>query len=245
VERADGRRPDEPRPVSITPGFLPHAEGSALIEAGSTHVIAAASVASGVPRWLRGSGRGWVTAEYGMLPRSTTERTAREARVGRQSGRSLEIQRLIGRSLRAVADLEALGERTVTVDCDVLRADGGTRTAAITAGYVALRLAFEKLASEGTIASVPVREAVAAISVGVVGDALLLDLTYEEDSAADTDLNVVMTESSGFVEVQGTAERRPFTRDQLEAMLSLAESGIALLLAEQERALRTAEKGPS
>jgi len=223
---------------------MPRAEGSALIEVGETHVVAAATVANSVPRWMRGTGRGWVTAEYGMLPRATSERTAREARTGRQSGRSLEIQRIIGRSLRAVTDLASLGERTITVDCDVLRADGGTRTASVTAGYVALHLALEKLVERELIAGIPVREAVAAIGIGEVGGDLLLDLTHAEDSTAGVDLNVAMTESLELVEIQGTAEGLPFARERLDAMLSLAETGIRRLIADQKQALALANRDP-
>jgi len=223
---------------------MPRAEGSALIEVGETHVVAAATVANSVPRWMRGTGRGWVTAEYGMLPRATSERTAREARTGRQSGRSLEIQRIIGRSLRAVTDLASLGERTITVDCDVLRADGGTRTASVTAGYVALHLALEKLVERELIAGIPVREAVAAIGIGEVGGDLLLDLTHAEDSTAGVDLNVAMTESLELVEIQGTAEGLPFARERLDAMLSLAETGIRRLIADQKQALALTNRDP-
>jgi ribonuclease PH len=238
VTRKDGRAPHEARPLRITPEFMPHAEGSALIEAGGTHVICAASVSNSVPPWLKGSGRGWVTAEYAMLPRSTAERTPREGRDGRGAGgRTQEIQRLIGRSLRAVTDMKAMGEMTVTVDCDVLRADGGTRTAAITGGFVALSLAFRKLAEQSRLSVVPLTNHVAATSVGIVSGVEMLDLSYSEDSTAETDLNVVMTGSMEYVEVQGTAEGRPFSRAQLDSLLSLAEAGIRDLLAAQRAVL--------
>ena len=224
--------------MRITPGFLPHAEGSALIEVGETHVICAASVGTGVPSWLKGSGRGWVTAEYGMLPRSTEERTPREGRDGRGAGgRTQEIQRLIGRSLRAVTDTTALGETTVTVDCDVLRADGGTRTASVTGAYIALALALRRLNEQGKLRTVPLRSAVAATSVGIVDGVEMLDLAYNEDSRAETDLNVVMTGDLEFVEVQGTAEGRPFSRAQLDRLLDLATGGVRDLLAAQRSAL--------
>ena len=236
--RKDGRAPGQARPVRITPGFLPHAEGSALIEVGETHVICAASVGTGVPSWLKGSGRGWVTAEYGMLPRSTEERTPREGRDGRGAGgRTQEIQRLIGRSLRAVTDTTALGETTVTVDCDVLRADGGTRTASVTGAYIALALALRRLNEQVKLRTVPLRSAVAATSVGIVDGVEMLDLAYNEDSRAETDLNVVMTGDLEFVEVQGTAEGRPFSRAQLDSLLDLATGGVRDLLAAQRSAL--------
>ncbi len=236
-KRADGRRPDEPRPVSIEIGFQPYAEGSALIKAGNTHVICSASVGEGVPRWRRDSGLGWVTAEYGMLPRSTHTRTSREARVGKQGGRSLEIQRLIGRSLRAVTDMSKLGQRTVTVDCDVIRADGGTRTAAITGGYVALYLAVSRLVDQGVVDEMPLIEPVAATSLGYVDNELCLDLAYDEDSSADVDFNVVMTGSHRFVEIQGTAEGATFDRAQLDDLIGLAETGIDSMLEAQKSAL--------
>ena len=236
-ERADGRRQDEPRPVSIEIGFQPYAEGSALIKTGNTHVICSASIGEGVPRWRRDSGLGWVTAEYGMLPRSTHTRTSREARAGKQGGRSLEIQRLIGRSLRAVTDMALLGQRTVTIDCDVVRADGGTRTAAITGAYVALHLALTRLAEQGILAEMPLTEPVAATSLGYVDNELCLDLAYDEDSSADVDFNVVMTGSHRFVEIQGTAEGATFDRAQLEGLLGLAERGIDSMLEAQRTAL--------
>jgi ribonuclease PH len=234
--RADGRAPDEPRPVMITVGAQPHAEGSALIEVGGTHVLCAASVSDGVPRWRRGSGLGWVTAEYGMLPRATHTRSPREARLGRQGGRSQEIQRLIGRALRAVTDMSAMGERTVTVDCDVISADGGTRTAAITGGYVALHTALAGLVSAGTIDAMPLREPVAATSLGYVHGELLLDLAYDEDSAADSDFNIVMTGSGRFIEFQGSAEAAPFDTAQLDAIVGLARRGVEAMMAAQDKA---------
>jgi ribonuclease PH len=224
--------------VRITPGFLPNAEGSALIEVGDTHVICAASVSTGVPPWMKGSGRGWVTAEYAMLPRATAERTPREGRDrGGAGGRTQEIQRLIGRSLRAVTDMTAMGELTVTVDCDVLRADGGTRCASITGGYVALALAFRKLTEQGKLKKPPLITAVAATSVGMVDGAALLDLVYEEDRHADADVNIVMTGDMDFVEVQGTAEGKSFSRAQLDRLLRLASGGIKDLLAAQRAVL--------
>ncbi len=236
-ERSDGRRLDEPRPVSIEIGYQPYAEGSALIKTGNTHVICSATVGNGVPRWRRDSGLGWVTAEYGMLPRSTHTRTGREARAGKQGGRSLEIQRLIGRSLRAVTDMARLGQRTLTIDCDVIRADGGTRTAAITGGYVALYLAMQRLIDKGDIDENPLVEPVAATSLGYVEGELCLDLAYEEDSSAEVDFNVVMTGSHRFVEIQGTAEGATFDRAQFDDLLGLAESGIDSMLAAQQKAI--------
>lgn len=236
-ERTDGRQPDELRGVTITPGFMPYAEGSCLIEMGETKVICTASVEEGVPRWLRGQGMGWVTAEYSMLPRATTERSGRDVNRGRVGGRTQEIQRLIGRSLRAVTDLEKLGEWSITVDCDVLRADGGTRTASITGGYVALRQAVTWMLGEGRVADDPIHTEVAAISVGILDQVPTLDLKYDEDSSADVDMNVVMTGTGHFVEVQGTAEGRIFDRKQLDQMLELAAKGITELLAHQEAAL--------
>lgn len=236
--RPDGRKPDEMRPVSIEPGTQRHAEGSALISLGSTRVLCAASVEERVPTFLKGTGSGWVTAEYGMLPRATHTRSAREAAVGRQGGRTHEIQRLIGRSMRSVTELRGLGERTVTLDCDVLDADGGTRCAAITGACVALAMAVARLTRAGTIPRWPLRETVAATSVGICAGQAVLDLAYEEDSEADVDFNVVGTASGAFVEVQGTAERRPFSRAQLDELLALARRGLALLHDAQERALR-------
>ena len=237
MTRIDGRNADDLRPVRIETGYLPWAEGSVLIELGGTQVLCAATLETRTPAFLRGTGSGWVTAEYGMLPRSTKERTPREAAQGRPSGRSQEIQRLIGRSLRAVTNLDILGERTFTIDCDVLKADGGTRTAAITGSYVALRLAFEKLVAAGELGSVPMSTAVAATSVGILEGVPLLDLCYEEDAKAGVDFNVVMTGDGRFVEVQGTAEDEPFSPEQMQELLALAKSGIERLLAAQEAAL--------
>ncbi len=231
--RHDGRRADELRPVRIERGFTEYAEGSVLVSFGRTRVLCTASVEESVPPFLKGTGQGWVTAEYGMLPRATHTRTPREAAKGKQGGRTLEIQRLIGRSLRAVVDLAALGERQVVLDCDVLQADGGTRTAAITGAWVALADACEALVARGVLSASPVRDQVAAVSVGLVGGEALLDLDYAEDSTCDTDMNVVMTGAGGFVELQGTAEHGAFDRGALEALLALAEKGIGELLAAQ------------
>ena len=235
--RPSGRKPDELRAVRLEPGYTRHAEGSVLACFGDTRVLCTASVDPRVPPWLKGQGSGWVTAEYGMLPRATHSRAPREAARGRQSGRTLEIQRLIGRSLRAVVDLEALGERTITVDCDVLQADGGTRTAAITGGYVALTLAARQLERNGKIGAMPIHGQVAAVSVGIVGGKAVLDLDYAEDSEAETDMNVVMNEAGGMIEVQGTAEGHAFMRSDLEELLDLAAAGIRRLLALQLTAL--------
>jgi len=235
--RADGRAHDDLRPVKITPDFITHAEGSVLIEAGHTRVIVTASVDDGVPSFLKGSGKGWMTGEYGMLPRATEDRTPREASRGRQSGRTLEIQRMIGRTLRAVADLKALGERTVWLDCDVIQADGGTRTASITGAFVAVALAFERMVASGILRKVPLLDSVAAISVGIVDDELLLDLAYEEDSRAQVDMNVVMTGSGRFVEVQATAEGRPYTNQELQRLIDLAAGGIRKLTQVQQDVL--------
>ena len=237
MKRADGRAYNELRPVKITPGFQSFAEGSALIELGLTRVLCSVSADEKVPPFLKGGGSGWVTAEYGMLPRSTTTRTTREAALGRVAGRSQEIQRLIGRSLRAVTDLNALGERTLTVDCDVLQADGGTRTAAITGAYVALHQALQTLANMGIISSVPLKSAVAATSVGIVHDYQLLDLCYDEDCNAAVDFNVVMTSQGEFVEIQGTAEGKPFAKETVDSLLALAEKGIKELFQAQQAAL--------
>jgi len=237
MPRIDGRKADELRPVRITTGYLPWAEGSVMIELGGTQVLCAVSMEARVPQFLRGSGSGWVTAEYGMLPRSTKERTQREAAQGRQGGRTMEIQRLIGRALRAVTNLDILGERTFTVDCDVLKADGGTRTASITGAYVALHQAFQKMVDAGDLASVPFLTAVAATSAGIVEGVPLLDLCYEEDAAAQVDFNVVMTGDGRFVEVQGTAEEHSFSRDEMDTLLSMAGAGIRELLAAQQAAL--------
>jgi ribonuclease PH len=235
--RNDGRGNDALRPVGITRNFTKHAEGSVLVEFGDTRVICTASVEESVPPFLRGKGTGWVTAEYSMLPRATHTRSSREAAKGKQSGRTLEIQRLIGRSLRAVTDLTALGERSITIDCDVIQADGGTRTASITGAYVALHDALTTLRDKGLIAQIPLREAVAAVSVGIIGGEALLDLNYLEDSAAEVDMNFVMTSSDRFVEVQGTAEAEPFTVEQMDAMRCLATTGIQRLFAIQREAL--------
>jgi ribonuclease PH len=235
--RPSGRRRDEMRLVRLTPHFTRHAEGSVLAEFGDTRVLCTASVEPKVPPFLKGKGQGWVTAEYGMLPRSTHTRTPREAARGTQSGRTLEIQRLIGRSLRAVVDRDALGENTITVDCDVLQADGGTRTAAITGGYVALTLAASQLLKAGKIARNPIHGQVAAVSVGIFRGDAVLDLDYVEDSEAETDMNVVMNEAKGFVEVQGTAEGHALKRRELDALLELATVGIERLLAVQAAAL--------
>jgi ribonuclease PH len=235
--RTDGRGPDDLRPVKITPDFVSIAEGSVLLEAGQTRVICTATVEDGVPSFLKNTGKGWVTGEYGMLPRSTDKRTPREASRGRQSGRTLEIQRLIGRALRAVTDLKALGERTVWLDCDVIQADGGTRTASITGAFVALALALERLVAAGILRHVPLADCVAATSVGIVNDQLLLDLAYDEDSHAQVDMNVVMTGSGKFVEVQATAEGRPYTAQELQRLLDLAAGGIRHLIEAQQQLL--------
>ena len=235
--RTGGRRADALRPVRLTRHFTKHAEGSVLVEFGETRVLCTASVEERVPPHKKGSGEGWVTAEYGMLPRSTHTRSDREAARGKQSGRTQEIQRLIGRSMRTVFDLSALGERTIQLDCDVLQADGGTRTAAITGAYVAAHDAVSWLLAQGKISASPLKDAVAAVSVGIVEGTPLLDLEYVEDSACDTDMNVVMTGSGGFVEVQGTAEGVAFTRAEMDALLALADKGIGELLAAQRAAL--------
>jgi len=235
--RSDNRSPDQLRPVKITPEFITTAEGSALIEVGNTRVICTASIEEAVPQFLRNSGKGWISSEYAMLPRSTLTRTPREVSKGRQSGRTHEIQRLIGRSLRAVTDTAKLGERTIWVDCDVIQADGGTRTASITGAFVALGLALEKLVEAGTLPSVPLRDFVAAVSVGIVEGEILLDLCYEEDSRADVDMNFVMTGKGRFIEVQGTAESKPFTKAQLDRVTELAAQGIAQLTALQRQVL--------
>ena len=235
--RTQGRAADALRPVTITRGFTMHAEGSVLIEFGNTKVLCTASVEEKVPPHKRGSGEGWVTAEYGMLPRATHTRSDREAARGKQSGRTQEIQRLIGRSLRCVFDLKALGERTISLDCDVLQADGGTRTAAITGAFVAAHDAVSWLQAQGRLGASPIRQFVAAISVGLVEGTPLLDLEYVEDSACDTDMNVVMTASGGFVEVQGTAEGAAFSREQMNALLGLAGKGVNELVKAQRAAL--------
>lgn len=235
--RPDGRRPDEMRPVTITRNFLRHAEGSVLIAVGDTKVICAASVEERVPEFLRRTGQGWVTAEYGMLPRSTKTRSPRETSTGRPTGRTFEIQRLIGRSLRGVTDLAALGERTVWIDCDVIQADGGTRTAAITGAFVALADALQTMRENGLITSLPLKDFVAATSVGVVEGEVVLDLCYAEDAVADVDMNVVLTGAGKFIEVQGTAEDSPFDRQQLDAMLQAAATGIQELITIQRKLL--------
>ena len=237
--RPSGRAPDEMRKTVIERNFTRHAEGSVLMRSGDTHVLCTASVEDRVPLFLRGKGEGWVTAEYGMLPRSTGSRMSREAARGKQSGRTLEIQRLIGRSLRAVIDRAALGERTITLDCDVLQADGGTRTASITGAYVALVDACRWLSSGGLIEKDPVHGQVAAVSVGIYGDTPVLDLDYPEDSGAETDLNVVMNDGGAFIELQGTAEGHAFRRDELDTLLDLADKGIRELMAIQTDALST------
>jgi ribonuclease PH len=235
--RHSGRTPDQLRSVRLTRGFAKHAEGSALVEFGDTHVLCTASIEEMVPPFLRGKGQGWITAEYGMLPRSTHTRSQREAAKGKQSGRTQEIQRLIGRSLRAVVDLKALGERTVTIDCDVIQADGGTRTAAITGGYVALAEACEALTKRRSLASNPIHGQIAAVSVGIVGGVPVLDLDYAEDSQAETDMNVVMNNGGAFVEIQGTAEGHAFRRNELDSLLDLAVTGVSQLFALQAQAL--------
>jgi len=240
MSRPSGRRADELRALRITPGWLRHAEGSALIEQGGTRVLCAVSVEDGVPPFLKGRGQGWLTAEYGMLPRSTNTRMRREAAEGKQSGRTQEIQRLVGRSLRAVVDLAALGERTMRIDCDVLEADGGTRCASITGAWVAVAQACERLRAAASLAGNPLKDHVAAVSVGIVGGVPVLDLDYDEDSACDTDMNVVMTGSGGFVEVQGTAEGAPFTRAQFDVLMGLADDGVRTLVGAQRAAAEAA-----
>jgi ribonuclease PH len=236
-QRPSGRAPDELRPVRITRNFTRHAEGSVLVEFGDTRVLCTASVEETVPGFLRNSGKGWVTAEYGMLPRATHTRSRREAASGKQGGRTLEIQRLIGRALRAVVDLKALGERTITIDCDVLQADGGTRTAAITGGYVALVDAVNTLVRKGALRDSPIHGQVAAVSVGIWSGLTVIDLDYAEDSDAETDMNIVMNNGGGFIEVQGTAEGHAFRRNELDDLLNLAANGIGQLLAKQLEAL--------
>jgi ribonuclease PH len=238
LERPDGRAVDALRPLGIELGFQDWAEGSVLFTQGRTKVLVAATIDDDAPRWMRGSGKGWVTAEYSMLPRATTERSPREVNKGRPSGRTQEIQRLIGRSLRAVTELRALGERTITIDCDVLVADAGTRCASITAGYIALVLAIARLEERKLVKPGALRDSVAAVSVGIVGERPVLDLSYEEDAGAEVDCNVVMTGSGTLVEVQGTAEGEPFSRAELDALLDLATAGIQELTAFQRDALR-------
>ncbi len=238
--RIDGRHVDDLRSVELVRDYTIFAAGSVLIRMGATVVLCTASVADEVPRWMRGSGKGWVTAEYSMLPGASPERIGREAAKGRQSGRTQEIQRLIGRSLRAVTDLQVMGEHQITVDCDVLQADGGTRTAAICGAYVALHDACSRLVASGRLSAHPLREACAAVSVGVVGSVPMLDLAYSEDSRAEVDMNVVMTSSGRFVEVQGTAEGAAFSRSELDELLGLAEAGISTLVGHQAEVLATA-----
>jgi len=238
--RTDNRAPDQMRPVEITTGYLQTAEGSALIAVGNTRVLCAATVEDSVPQFLRGSGKGWVTAEYSMLPRATTKRTPREVNKGRPSGRTHEIQRLIGRSLRAVVDTALLGERTVTLDCDVVQADGGTRTASVTGAFVALALALQQCVKYGMIKRLPLIDYVAATSVGIIGSEPMIDLCYEEDSQAAVDMNVVMTGAGRFVEVQATAERHAFDDEQMARMLAMARGGIAELVEIQKRVVRIA-----
>ena len=239
--RSDGRARDELRPVKITPGFLPYAEGSVLIEMGETRVVCSASVDERLPPFLRNSGQGWITAEYSMLPRATQQRTSRELGRGGPSGRTHEIQRLIGRSIRAAANMRLLGERTITLDCDVLQADGGTRTAAITGAYVAFALAVDRLLVAGKIQRSIITNEVAAISVGVVDGTALLDLKYDEDSRAEVDMNVVCTGDGRFIEVQGTAEREPFSREQMDSLLALASAGLTSLIAIQRETIEQAK----
>jgi len=235
--RIDNRENNQLRPISFVRNFTKHAEGAVLVSYGDTKVLCTASIETQVPRWLKGTGKGWITAEYGMLPRATHERTQREAAKGKQSGRTQEIQRLIGRSLRAMLDLEKLGENTIHIDCDVLQADGGTRTASITGAAVALVDALEKLQAAKKLKADPLVGLVAAVSVGIKNGEVLLDLNYSEDSSCDTDLNVVMTQKGEFIEIQGTAEEKPFTRAQVDEMLAIAEEGIKQLIAEQQAVL--------
>ena len=235
--RPSGRQPGELRAIKLTRNYTKHAEGSVLVEFGDTRVLCTASVEDRVPRWVKGYGRGWVTAEYGMLPRATGQRTQREASQGKQGGRTMEIQRLIGRSLRAVVDAAALGERTITVDCDVIQADGGTRTASITGAYVALVDAIRHMQKQGLVTKNPIYGQVASVSVGIYKGVPVLDLDYAEDSNAETDMNVVMNDAGAFIEVQGTAEGHAFRMEELQAMLNLAQGGITQLLAKQRAAL--------
>ncbi len=239
MKRVDGRNYNELRPLKIIPGYQSFAEGSALIKLGKTHVLCAVSVEERVPAFLKGSGRGWITAEYAMLPRATVTRTQRDSNVGHVTGRNQEIQRLIGRSLRGVADMAALGERTLTIDCDVLQADGGTRTAAITGAYVALYKAMETLKNMGIISTIPLKAAVAATSVGIINNDMMLDLCYDEDSHAAVDFNVVMTSKGEFVEIQGTAEGRPFSKQTVNDLMALAEKGIQQLFQAQQEVLKS------
>ena len=243
--RPSGRQPDELRPIRITPHFTKHAEGSVLVEFGDTRVICTASIDERVPSFLKGKGAGWITAEYGMLPRATHERSGREASKGKQGGRTMEIQRLIGRSLRAAMNMEALGERTITIDCDVIQADGGTRTASITGGYVALVLAVQKLLRQRKIKTDPIHGQIASVSVGIYRGTPVLDLDYAEDCDAETDMNVVMNEAGAYIEVQGTAEGHAFRREELDAMLSLASQGIGQLLQHQREAIESSRPHPA
>ena len=235
--RPSNRSPDQLRPINFSRGYTQHAEGSVLVEFGATRVLCTASVEERVPPFLRGAGSGWITAEYGMLPRATGERMQREAARGRQGGRTLEIQRLIGRSLRAAADLKALGERTITLDCDVIQADGGTRTASITGAWVALCDALTSLQHHGALASSPIRHQIAAVSVGIYQGAPVLDLDYAEDSSAETDMNLVMDDAGGIIEIQGTAEGQAFSRAELDMLLDLGSAGIERIMAAQRAAL--------
>jgi ribonuclease PH len=235
--RPSGREPDQLRDLSFTPDFTRYAEGSVLVEFGDTRVLCTASVENRVPPWMRGEGSGWVTGEYGMLPRSTHTRSGREAARGKQGGRTLEIQRLIGRSLRAICDLDALGEKTITLDCDVIQADGGTRTAAISGAYVALELAMRRLAKSGALKKNPLHGQVAAVSVGIYKGIPVLDLDYDEDSDAETDMNIVMNDAGRFIEVQGTAEGHAFTDEEFQSMLALAHTGIKSIIDAQNAAL--------
>jgi ribonuclease PH len=244
-QRSGGRGPGELRPVTIEPGFVRSATGSALIACGGTRVICTASVQESVPKWMSGKGRGWVTAEYGMLPASTGQRKQRDITKGRADGRTVEIQRLIGRSLRGIVDFEALGERTVYVDCDVLEADGGTRCASITGGFVAFELALRRLVAEGRLASVPMTGSVAAVSCGMVDGIAMLDLDYPEDSSAEVDANVVMTGDGGLIEIQATAERTPLSRAHLDELLALAQHGVERLRAAQQAAVAIAAPAPA
>ena len=243
MKRADGRAWDELRPVKITPGYQSFAEGSALIELGKTQVLCSVSVNERVPAFLKGGGSGWITAEYAMLPRATVTRTPRDSSLGRIAGRSQEIQRLIGRSLRAITDLTVLGERTLIIDCDVIQADGGTRTAAITGSYVALYQALQTLTTMGVISSIPLKSAVAATSVGIGHSYMMLDLCYDEDCHAAVDFNVVMTDKGEFVEIQGSAEATPFSKETTDSLLSLAEKGIKQLFQIQQAALEAVKIG--
>mgnify|MGYP001219227608 CR=1 FL=1 len=237
MKRQDGRSANQLRPISFFRNATKHAEGSVIVEFGDTRVLCNATVSNGVPRFIKGEGQGWITAEYGMLPRSTGERMNREASRGKQGGRTLEIQRLIGRSLRSSVDLNSMGEYTITIDCDVLQADGGTRTASITGAYVALSDAFSYMIKNKLINESPLKEMIAAVSVGIIENNSILDLNYIEDSNAETDMNIVMSSNGDFIEIQGTAEGKPFTRDQLSEMLALAEEGIKALFVKQKEAL--------